>query len=288
MAGGGGGSTVQPAPSYQLANQPWADYSAVTGINSLSPQNQPANTNIFNSAYSSLGNVPGGGVSSTGYDPAAPVQAGQNILRSAAGMPNMAQNVWDLGQFLPAEAGQIYQTGMDPQNQLFRSTQQQVIDQSNAANASHGLADTPYGAGIEGSNLGNFDIAWQNNLLNRQTQAATSINSIMQQYNTDATTAAQILKDYGQMNQAGIGLEQLGPASQLSTAEGLQGLEGTVLGQQQQQISDWLAYLSQGNQNQQSSVSTAASMNQANQAAQASQMQGIGQIGGMLGGMLGK
>jgi hypothetical protein len=287
MAGGGGG-TVQPAPSYQLGSQPYADYSAVQGISSLGPTNQPANTNIFNQAYGSLGNVPGGGVSSTGFDPKAPVQAGQNILQSAAGMPNMAQNVWDLGQFLPAMAGQIYQTGMDPQNQLFASTQRQVMDQSNAVNASHGLADTPYGAGIEGANLGNFDIAWQNNLLNRQTQAATAVDQIMQQYNTDATTAAQILKDYGQMNQAGIGLEALGPQIQMSTAEGLQGLEGTVLAQQQQQISDWLAYLSQGNQNQQSSVSTASSMNQANQAAQQSMMSGIGQIGGMMGGMLGK
>jgi hypothetical protein len=289
-SGGGGGSTVQPAPSYQLANQPWADYSASTGINTLNPVNTPGLVDLFNQTYGSIGNIAGGGVSSTGFDPAAPIQAGQNVLRAAAGLPNMAQNVWDFGQVLPAMAGQIYQSGFDPQGQMFNSLQQQVTDQTRAALAGSGLGDSPYGAGVLGTNLGNLDINWQNNLLNRQTQAAQSINAIQQQYGTDATTAAQIAKDYGQLNQAGVGLEMLGPEFQLQVGEGLQGMYGAVLGQIQQQISDWLAYLSQGNQNQQSSVSTAAEMNQANQAAQASQGGGggLGMAGQLMGGMLGK
>lgn len=104
----------------------------------------------------------------------------------------------------------ILNTGFDPQNALFNRTQQQVLDQSNVANAMAGLGGTPYGASTNANALSNFDINWQNNLLNRQTTAAGAASPLLQAapalvqstaglpYSTDATIGSNALQQLGQ------------------------------------------------------------------------------------------
>jgi hypothetical protein len=92
-------------------------------------------------------------------------QALTGASQAAAYGAGGAQNMYD-------QAGSIMQAGFDPQSALFNRTQQQLTDQSGAANAMAGLGSSPYGAGVASNAMGNFDINWQNNLLNRMEGAA--------------------------------------------------------------------------------------------------------------------
>src|SRR5258708_26510103 len=62
---------------------------------------------------------------------------------------------------------QVLNTAFDPQQALYNRTQQQVMDQINAANASSGVYG-PAAAGVAQQGINNFNIDWQNNLLNRE------------------------------------------------------------------------------------------------------------------------
>ncbi len=74
-------------------------------------------------------------------------------------------------------AAQTLQTGYDPQNALYSQQAQQLEDQTNAINAESGLAGSPFGAGVTGQNLNNFNVNWQNNLLSRQVAALGAYDS---------------------------------------------------------------------------------------------------------------
>lgn len=69
---------------------------------------------------------------------------------------------------LMGDANQVMNTAFDPQQRLFNQTQGQVLNQSNVANSMAGLGSSPYGASQTANTLGNFDMNWQNNQLNRQ------------------------------------------------------------------------------------------------------------------------
>lgn len=143
----------------------------------------------------------------------------------------------------------ILNTGFDPQNALFNRTQQQVLDQSNVANAMAGLGGTPYGASTNANALSNFDINWQNNLLNRQTTAAGAASPLLQAapalvqstaglpYSTDATIGGNALQQLGQTinqgnNQYLLPQQVLGDLqSYLGLGQAASGLAGQ-LGQQ--------------------------------------------------------
>lgn len=259
-ASGGGGSV----PVYQFSNAPTADFNATAATSNL--YNNPQAQNIYNQAQGSLGGIPS---QSTGYNPQNVTQQGLNVQDASAGLPFMAQ--------------QIYQTGFDPQQALFQSMQQQVTDQTNAQLANQGLQGSPFAAGVMGQNLSGLDINWQNNQLSREAQAAQAINPTINQY--------------GQSQQQSAALQQSGPQSQMSVSDFLSGLNSQVLGQSQMAIGDWLSYLSgattaagtaaqeQMGLNQQ--ALTAQGMNmQANQASQAQTLGALGQLGG-IGGMMG-
>jgi hypothetical protein len=104
------------------------------------------------------------------------VQAGQDVYGQLSGLaPGVeaagGNTYGTLSSLVPGITGAgnaVAQTAFDPQSALFNRTQNQLLDQSNAINAMSGVASTPYGASVTGNNLANFDINWQNNLLNRQ------------------------------------------------------------------------------------------------------------------------
>ena len=149
-------------------------------------------------------------------------------------------------------AGQILQTGFDPQQALYNRTAQQVAEQSRAGVSAAGLGATPWGAGVTGQNMSDFNINWNAAQLGRQTEAAK---------------AAQGL--YAGAGGAGINAFNLGNTATLAgvNASSLPwGIQNAILGAQlgglggvnqfaqgaaaipQQQAGDWLSYMQAVNQ----------------------------------------
>lgn len=83
---------------------------------------------------------------------------------------------------------QTYNTALDPRQELYGRTQQQLQDQVRAADSARGVAMSPYSAGVENKAMGDFNIDWQNAQLGRQVagtgamaganQAATGIGQL--------------------------------------------------------------------------------------------------------------
>ena len=120
--------------------------------------------------------------------------------------PNMIASLWQAGQ-------NTYNTSLDPQNALRDRTQQQVVDASRAGQSARGIAMSPYGAGLENDAVRNFNIDWQNQKLQRQTQGT-------QAFSGAGNTAAHA----GIANNAQAFLQNQTGLNNLTT--GLQGLTG--------------------------------------------------------------
>lgn len=277
---GGGGSNP---PVYQLNNMGGADNSAQQGITAL--QNDTGLQQLFNQGQNSLGGIAS---QPSGYSPQDVVQSGYNVQGAAGMLPGLGQNVNSAAQGLPFMAQQIYQTGFDPQNALFGQLQQQVADQTGALEAQQGMSGSPYAAGLAGQNLANLDVSWQNNLLNRETQAGQSANTLLQGFGGLEGDAANIAQTYGQLMGQGASIMAQGPEMQMSALDSLAGLKQSVLAQNQQGVSDWLQYLATGNQSEGVALQSQQIGNQAAQAAGQQNMQAAGMGASMLGGMGGK
>ncbi|MEK6591540.1 MAG: hypothetical protein AABZ67_00525 [Pseudomonadota bacterium] len=100
------------------------------------------------------------------------VQGSQIAPQVAGYQMGGAGALYGLGQGAAPMANQIAQTAFDPQSALYGRTQQQVQDQTAAWMANQGIAQTPYGAGVMGKTLSDFNIDWQNQQLNRQISGA--------------------------------------------------------------------------------------------------------------------
>lgn len=74
-------------------------------------------------------------------------------------------------------ANQTLNTGFDPQSKLYNQGTQQTTDYANATNAMSGIGNTPYGSSVTTNALTNYDLGYQNNLLKRQTDAASSASN---------------------------------------------------------------------------------------------------------------
>jgi len=89
-----------------------------------------------------------------------------------------ATSLNSLGQQASPYASQILQTAFDPQQALYNQQYQQMLQQQNAINAQNGVASTPYGSGLTGQAAQNFNLNWQNNLLNREATGAGAYNTL--------------------------------------------------------------------------------------------------------------
>jgi hypothetical protein len=211
-----------------------------------------------------MGSGPGGGSSATGFNPNTGVQAGsytttrapyqlggeaQSDVNAQAQLNTIGQGnpfqqssqAW--GNTAGAEAagqgtaaiGQganmynasnaVLNTAFDPQQQLYNRMFQQNQDQTNASQAQRGITMSPYGAGAAAESNKNFNIDWQNNQLQRQTQGLQSAGQ-------GNTTGA---------NLGSTGVNQTMAAGQLPYNAAQQGLQNT-----EQTIQDYLAYLGKG------------------------------------------
>lgn len=120
-----------------------------------------------------------------GYDPylqAAQTAGGQyDWLSNLAGMQGQAygQQAGLAGgqqQALYGAANKIYQTGFDPQGELFAKTQQQLQDQVRAGQAARGLGASPVGAAEETQAMQNLDLAWRQQQLANQATALQAMS----------------------------------------------------------------------------------------------------------------
>lgn len=129
-------------------------------------------------------------------------------------------------------AGQVLNTGFDPQNALYNRTAQQLQDQTRVGEAQRGIAMSTYGAGLENQAMSNFNIDWQNNQLGRQTQALGAFGQA-----SNAATGAST----GGANVGQTGVGQLNAQGQLPYQASQQN--------QQNDINNWLAIVQAGQSN---------------------------------------
>src|SRR5258708_23118892 len=112
---------------------------------------------------------------------------GQNAAMGAYGAGGQLMGA---GQQLLPWGQQIMNTGFDPQQALYHRTQQQTQDQTRAGLEARGLDSSPYGAGVEGQTMANFNIDWQNQQLQRQAPAARTAPPPCRRTGTNVSTTA--------------------------------------------------------------------------------------------------
>lgn len=177
--GGGGGGGGDPLQPYQLGNTTGADQN-YGGALSAFPAYTGAITNAVTGSPGALAQQGANTAGAIGTNTVSPME-----ISGASQLQQMGNAGAPFGQ-------QILDTGFDPQNALYNRTQQQVLDQLNATNAQQGLSGTPYGAGVVGQNLSNFNIDWQNQQLGRQATAAQGYNTLGQGVGRDFSGAAAL------------------------------------------------------------------------------------------------
>lgn len=249
-----GGGTNQPnaPPQFIMPNMGDAANSAFSGIQGLAPFGQtglntlPFGQNTFNNLYNNpfAGQMQGAANTAAGLGTGAATTA----FNTGGGLINAGMGV------IP-QANQIFQTGFDPQQALYARTGQQVQDQTRAGLEARGIDNTPYGAGIEGQTMSNFNIDWQNQQLQRQALAAQA--------------GGGLLTQGGNLANLGTGIQNLAPGQYFSAAGMPYGAFGQI-GQDQNAaiqaylsgatgganlsnlpIQDYLSYLGVGNQSNQ-------------------------------------
>lgn len=241
-------SGVQLPPQFNMPNMQGAAQGAYQGIQNIPGAQMGAwAVPMAQQTAEQLYNNPGQQQFIQGANNAS--QVGQQQAANQYGYGNA---VSQQGASLFPYAGQVMNTGFDPQNALYARTLQQVQDQTRAAQAARGVAMTPYGAGLEDQSTRNFNIDWQNAQLGRQAQAAQAATGL-----TGAGTSAI---GAGQQMAAGAPGQYLQSAMMPYAAYSQigQGQQGALQGALQttgqgQQVSaypaeEYLRYLQVGNQ----------------------------------------
>jgi len=172
-----------------------------------------------------------------------------------------------------AAAGDELRTAFDPQNALYNRTLQQTRDQTLAGLSATGVGNSPYGAGVLGQTLGNFNIDWRNNQLAREQSGLQSYGQYLGQ-GGNAYSAA------GNLGSAGAQAWLTGSSLPYSTYNGIQnaglGALGTSSGLYGNQSTAAGNYLQIGQAGQQAGFNQ-AQVNGQNLGAGLSALSGYGQ-----------
>jgi hypothetical protein len=157
------------------------------------------------------------------------------------GMDSSVQG-WQNSMNLGGMVNPLINTAFDPQNALYARTADQVSQQALAGLGNSGLAQTPWGQGVYGQTMGNFNIDWQNNQLQRELAGATGATNLAQgAAHLGAGSAMQGAQFAGLPYQTfqGQGQDQL---SLLSGGAQYGNMSSAV---PQTAIGDWLSYMGQ-------------------------------------------
>lgn len=177
LMGGGGDKGAMASPAYQPMAEKFMDsyYQPLfeRGINNVGQQIDPLSSLYSSNYWDTVGNYFAPSMIDKAKD------AGQYLTGTLSPqLQNSSTSLAGLGDYATPYARQILQTGFDPQNQIYDRNVQRLMDSQNAINSMSGVAMTPYGAGVTGQTLGNFNLDWENNLLNRMNTAATGYNTL--------------------------------------------------------------------------------------------------------------
>ena len=246
------GSPASNVPTYSYQNMGGADAGAFQGAQSLGqynigagllPQYQTLAQSVQpNNPYaqSYLSGAQGVGNATTG--------AGAALTGSALSMSPAIQA--------------IMANGFDPQSSLYNYSQNLNQQQNLAALAQSGIANTPYGQGVNDMANNQFNMNWQNNQLGREATAAGAAGGLMNTVDQAVGQGTALMQQgnalpYGAFtgvtNNAFTGLNTAGSAGQTAAAI------------PQQQVQDYLAYLGQGTSAQNANTNTANSVFSQNQ-----------------------
>jgi hypothetical protein len=278
LAGLFGGTPTQNVPSYSYQNQGGADQGAFSGTQNLGqynvganllPQYQQIAQNSVNNPYADM--FQQGSGTAAGYG----VGSGVNAYNAGGALTGSA-----LSQIPNVQA--LISMGFDPQGALYAQQQNQNQQQNAAILGQSGVASTPYGAGVQQQANTNFNLGWEQQALQRASTAEQGAGSLMSSINSGVNT--------GQNLQAGAAGQILqGAGMPYNTFQGINANNLATLGQvgsfgqqaaqiPQEQIQDYLAYLSGGTQQQ------GANVNQQNSVFGQQQQLGS-QLGGALAGI---
>ena len=104
--------------------------------------------------------------------------AGGSMLTGAGlGAYGAGGNLYGMGNTEMGAANQALTTAFDPQHALYNQYLSNTQNQSAAANAMSGVSNSPYGGGVTGQNLTNFNIGWDQNQLKNQLAGLSAYNT---------------------------------------------------------------------------------------------------------------
>lgn len=245
------GGSPPPAPkAWTIPNQTGAAQDAFNEIGNLSSM-----PNYAQQASQAFAPTMAGATAPTNYNPQQTVDVGNQI----SSLPQ---------QYLPY-ATQLLDMGFDPQNEVYGRTAHNLSQQVRSGLEQRGINSSPYGAGVENQAMGDFNIDWENNKLNRASTAVNSALPVFGQAGTQMGQGQQVAQTVPQLSAdiAGAGANIGNMAYQQPNAV----------------IANWLNYVGQGNNANQIGVQTyQAQLDawKAKQAQDAQMWQALGALGG--------
>ncbi|MDE2471865.1 MAG: hypothetical protein KGL35_24855 [Bradyrhizobium sp.] len=223
------GTPAQHVQANPYTYQSGANYGAMSGIDNLwqfntpqtlLPQYQSAAQNIVNNPYAS------GYTSDAAATGRQGMQSGQALTQSGLST-------------LP-DVQALLALGFDPQNALYSKLQNQNQQQNAAILGQSGVAQTPYGAGVQADANSNFNINWQNQQLQRAIQGAQGAGGLLSNAaNTTGTGLSQMAQGAAFPYRAYLGTQN--DALGALGSAGKFGLSAAEL--PQTRINDYLTYL---------------------------------------------
>lgn len=228
-----GGGPPAPAPVWHPPGMDTAAGNITNQIGQNNANNVPAQLMPqYQQFIQMLNNNPGAGGFTSGAN------AGQGYGMSAA---NQAAGG---GDYLQQLAHALGTQAFDPQNALYGRTQQQLQEQIRASSEARGINNTPYGAGVENKGMSDFNIDWQNNLLQRMIGGGGAAGNLMNSGVNLSGAAPGMAYQAGQMPWQAfntMGQNQVGNLDRLAQAG--------ITSQQipNQAIAQWLQYIGAGN-----------------------------------------
>lgn len=211
-----------------------------------------------------------------------PLQQYQNVAPGMAtalqGTDYSPQNTVNWGNYITgqgpgmfAQGNTLMSMGLDPQQEFYNRAFQQQQEQQRAGQSARGILSSPVGAGMEAQSNQMFNELWRNQQAQRAAQLAGAAQGM-----------------YGQGTQSILGGQALAsavPGAQLGWAGQLSGLGQAAYAQPQQNIQNWMSYLSGGSNAQQQAYANQLAAYNAKMQQQAGLGAGIGQALGTAGTM---
>ncbi len=201
---------------------------------------------------------------SQGYQNAAN-QAGQQM----SGLSGMATNYgnqiaqqgmndYGASQYLQGAGQDLWNMALDPRNELYNRTAGQLTNQVNAGQALRGLGNSSTGAAEYNQAMGNFNMDWQNQQLQRALQGAQGMGNLYGQ-------GLQYGQAGNQSLEQGLGVSSLAPGYTLAGGQmpynTSQQITNNQLGQAQGLQNQIMPYLGQASGNQQTQYGNQSQQN---------------------------